>query len=145
MFYHLIQNGATSPTGQEWREVLSFLLPAWSPALCCSPGRGEIIQRPQSREPEAGSLQTVSGPPPPPPPSPPLSCPASPGPQSALICISLPLFPSSGQSECRARRGGGAGRAIGGSAAAAGCRAGGSRCGRGTAALILNPEPEPRA
>lgn len=64
-----------------------------------------------------------------------------PGRPNALICIFLPLFPGPGQSECGTRRGGGAGRALGGAAAAAGCRAGGSRCGRGTAAPILNPEP----
>lgn len=102
-----------------------------------------MTQRPQSREPEAllppdglGPLLLLRRAAPPLP---------DPGLRSALIYISLPLFPSSGQSECRVSRDGGAGRAIGGSAAAAGCRAGGSRCGRGTAARSLNPEPEPRA
>lgn len=34
---------------EERREVLPLLLPAWSPALCCSPAPGEMTRRPLSR------------------------------------------------------------------------------------------------
>lgn len=145
MFYHLVQNGATSPTGQECGEVLSFLLPAWSPALGCSPaGVGVewgMTPGPLSRAP--GPVPSGRSRPPPPP----QSCPALPDPglSSALICIFLPLFPGRGQSACGERRGRrGRGVRSAEPLRPAGCRAGGSRCGRGTAALSLNSNPNPQ-